>query len=250
MDEEVVILEQKLVLSLDEIRMNLESDVEISIKYNYSLFGTMEHQSPPFFVSSIVDENQKISAACGYWEHIIPLTKSEQEVENFLKEEPLQIELYEDNKCIGTVSVDLRNLIKNSPGGRKFAYEYFKLHELPIKSSNMIDIGSLSGFCVLEKEECIICKSCNDTFKISTIQKHISHSKLCKIDYSTEEMNVLKSKSTERKNLKQSAREWKRYDPDKRAERHLKSYDKEKRAAKYKQKRDEMKEKKIRYMNE
>ena len=92
-----------------------------------------------------------------------------------------------------------------------------------IDNLNTNEIGKIESFVVLETEDCIKCKYCNEYFKETTIKKHAIHNKKCNICYTDEDFKSLEDMAKERLKKRRSQRE-----------RHQNTYKPEERAKKYK----------------
>ena len=94
-------------------------------------------------------------------------------------------------------------------------------------------VGMLKCLFVVETEDCVRCKSCNEYFKETTILKHVTHDKTCGPKFSTNDIQSLKDMAKERKRKRRNQRHKNTYSPTKRAKIHKETYDPAKQKANY-----------------
>ena len=228
---EELLSEHLFCIDLEKIKLINENPVDCKIKYNYKLFNYPEFRSGSFLIGC--DKNwQEIPG--GYHQYIISPETKLSEIKKFVEENPLNIMVYDQDVLLGTARFDLSNLFNDQAEMMDFGPRYRRMKTILSEHNSGVDanVGIIKCNLVLMKEECTRCKSCSEIFKNSVIRKHISRGK-CKKDYTDEDITFLINKSHERKKKKQSEREKRNYDPEKRAKRHQATYDKKKEKKSY-----------------
>ena len=215
----------KFVVMLKKIHLNIEKPVDCIIQYECSLFSA-KITGKPFRIGPNGEEGHEIKGSIGYNEYTI--MSKESEIKTDLEDTPLQIKVFDQNNLLGTAIGDLSQLLGND--AERFPYGLRYKKEVHIFGKDDDIIGTLDCCFVLEKEECICCKSCNEFFKQSAILRHVKCNKECGETYSDEDIKALEEKAAERKKKMRNIRDKRKYDPVKRAERHHKYYDPVKRA--------------------
>ena len=236
--------EQKLyqhtfVVSLQQIVLKSDFLINCVVKYNYSLFCSSQVTTAPSFKVAPNSENTDIPPEKGFKEFKLSTEVSAQNVKNFMSHHPLNIEIFDDLKLLGRAKVDLNELLYEEEPER-IHQESFR-RWITVLFDDQI-VGRINGLFVLVAEPWSRCKSCKETFKSSTILKHVNHraNKSCQKNFSPEELESLNVQSEMLKRQKRSEYARKNYDASKRHEMHLKKYDSGKRASdflKAKQKR-------------
>ena len=235
-EEEEPLLEHEFSVSLENIELSLKRTVQCIIKYQYNLFAKKELSNGKKF--SVDPNNPKKISWNPYREFIVKPHKKNSEMKDHLKNNPLIIRVYDEDIEIGTVNVNLLKLYeeKSFKGTQQSFTEKFQIFkkENTGTSQNGEIIGMLECFFVLVTKECTTCKSCNVSFPISSIFKHLNQKKSCKDDHSVNDMLALKNLSNDAQKRKRNEREKANYDPERRAKKHKAAYDPEKRALKHK----------------
>ena len=232
-DPDESLIEHTIVVSLEYIKIQLNKSARCTIRYKYPLFGPDEFISGTFLIKAGTNESQEIPSLA-FWEHIVPSNKmNEKDLETFLHNHPLSIQLFKENTLLGTVTINLGRVY--DPESQRKTQQSFKeyMNITSTKAERVSTIGTIECLLVLVKKSCKRCKFCSQVFLYSSIRKHISHSKTCKNAYSDAEMNDLISQSKKRKNEVEVNRQRRNYDKDKRSEKHKKTYDSVKRKENY-----------------
>ena len=210
----------KFVVSLNTICLDVSKPVQLIIKYDYSIFSTKPCTTGyPFQISPSKSEDFKIPTE-GYKEYEFIMKKSEMKMALDLT--PLVLNIFDKKEQLGKASADLSKILspeaENMPYGLRYRRDY------PIIGVGGNIIGSINCTFVLEREECVQCKSCDDHFKPSVILKHVKGNKDCRPYFSKKDLEHLQKQSSDRKKKMRNIRNWKKYDPVKRAKLHAKYY--------------------------
>ena len=170
--------EHKFVIIIEHINLNTNGPAECTIRHSYPLFGNKQFISSSFSLES--GYNGDDDNVLDLWEHIVaPDFMSETEIKNFLSNNPFEIQLFQEENCLGHATIQLNKLY--DPKSEKKYQKSFK-ESLDIKSSSGSVMGTMGSFFVLVTEKCTRCKFCKIVKKDSQIMKHISHSPKCKKD--------------------------------------------------------------------
>ena len=189
------LIEHKMVVICQEIKIHLNEPARCTIRYKYPLFGPNEFVSDTFPIKPGTNESQKIPP---FWEHIVPPNvMKEGDLKIFLKKHPLSIKLFENDRHLGTVTINLGRVY--DPESQKRGQQSFKEYMNILSTDAGKVIGTIECLLVLVKESCTRCKYCSKIKKNSAIRKHISQSTKCKNAYSEEEMNFLIKESKKKK---------------------------------------------------
>ena len=212
-----ILMEHKFVVIVESITLKNEKPTECTIRHSYPLFGNGEFISSTFsleFGSKGDEEN-----GLDLWEHIVkPQDFKEADVTRFLTDNLFEIQLFTRENYLGSAKIQLSRIY--DPTSQRISQKSFK-EKLEIKSKNDISIGTMEFFFVLVTEKCIRCKgrTCKkEILKMSTALKHITQSKNCKKEYTTDDILALRSQSKKRKVKNEIKRQRDKYDPKKRAE--------------------------------
>ena len=214
------IVEHKFVVSLNEIKLDIEKSVECIIKYEYNLFCSYEVCTQPF---SLLQEDSNFQAipqdCCPQQNFFISTLK----LKEHLKSYPLKIRVYDKDILLGNSTMELCKVY--SPEADKMWFGLRYMGEAAIIGSNDNEIGRIKFLFVLETQDCIECKYCNEYFKESTIRKHAIHNKKCNIYYTEEDLKFLEEMANKRRRQRRSQKHKNTYDPDKRSKIHKDTYD-------------------------
>ena len=235
------LIEHKIVVICQKIKIQLTKSARCTIRYEYPLFGSNEFISDTFPIKPLTNDSQEIPP---FWEHIVPPNlMNEGDLKTFLKNHHLSIKLFEKDTHLGTVTINLARVY--DPESQKRNQQSFKEYMNIMSSDAEKVIGTMECLIVLVKESCTRCKFCSKIKKDSVIRKHIGQSTKCKNAYSEEEMNFLVNQSKKRKIQMDVTRNREKYDTKKRKQ----YYDSKKRSERHKNTYDS-KERNIRYQRE
>ena len=214
------IVEHKFVVSLNEIKLDIDKPVECIIKYEYNLFCSYEVCTQPFSLHQEDSNFQAIPQDCRPEQNFFISTPK---IKEHLKSHPLKIRVYDKDILLGNSTMELCKVY--SPEADKMWFGLRYMGEAAIIGSNDNEIGRIKFLFVLETQDCIECKYCNEYFKESTIRKHAIHNKKCNIYYTQEDLKFLEELAIERRRQRRSQKHKNTYDPDKRSKIHKDTYD-------------------------
>ena len=242
------IVEHKFVVSLDEIKMDIDQPVECIIKYEYNLFCSYEVRTQPFSLHQEDSNFQAIPRDCHPQQNFFISTPK---IKDHLESYPLKIRVYDKDVLLGNSTLELCKVYSSEADKMWFGLRY--MGDAAIIGSNDYEIGRIKFLFVLETQDCIECKYCNEYFKESAIRKHAIHNKKCNIYYTEEDLKSLEDMANERRRHRRSQKHKNTYDPDKRSKIHKdtkkQKHDTIKRREKYKKekakKEEEAREKDI-----
>ena len=214
------IVEHKFVVSLDEIKLDIYKPVECIIKYEYNLFCSYEICTQPFSLHQENSNFQAIPQDCRPQRNFFISTPK---IEEHLKSHPLKIQVYDKDILLGNSTIELCKVYSSEADKMWFGLRH--MGEASIIGSNDNEIGRIKFLLVLETQDCIECKYCNEYFKESTIRKHAIHNKKCNIYYTEEDLKFLEELANKRRRQRRSQKHKNTYDPDKRSKIHKDTYD-------------------------
>ena len=214
------IVEHKFVVSLDEIKLDIYKPVECIIKYEYNLFCSYEICTQPFSLHQEDSNFQAIPQDCRPQRNFFISTPK---IEEHLKSHPLKIQVYDKDILLGNSTIELCKVYSSEADKMWFGLRH--MGEASIIGSNDNEIGRIKFLLVLETQDCIECKYCNEYFKESTIRKHAIHNKKCNIYYTEEDLKFLEELANKRRRQRRSQKHKNTYDPDKRSKIHKDTYD-------------------------
>lgn len=256
-EQDESLIEHRFCIDLIGIRLINEDQINCLVKYKFKLFESLDFTVQFILNDTCRDECEEFSTESfticsdkkwheipdsGYREHIVSPKKSTSYVKNFLENQKFEIMIFDDEVQIGSAMFNLSNLMNEDSKLR-----YMK-KEAILSIDNPEKIGILHCNFVLEKEECVRCKSCKNIYKNSSIRKHINGK--CKKAYSEEDIKCLIDQSNQKRKEKQAIREKKNYDPEARAKRHRETYNSEARKELYLSKKGEKKSSKVPKLSE
>lgn len=214
------IVEHKLILCLNEIKLDIDRPVECIIKYEYNLFCSYEICTQPFFLHQEDSNFQAIPGDCCPQRSFFISTPK---IKEHLESCPLKIRLYDKDVVLGKSTMELCKVYSSEADKMWFGLRY--MGDTAIIGSNDSEIGRIKFLLVLETQDCIKCKYCNEYFKESVIRKHAIHNKKCNISYTKEDLKSLEDMANERRRQRRSQKHKNTYDPDKRSKLHKDTYD-------------------------
>ena len=193
------IVEHKFVVSLNEIKLDIDKPVECIIKYEYNLFCSYEVCTQPFSLHQEDSNFQAIPQDCRPEQNFFISTPK---IKEHLKSYPLKIRVYDKDILLGNSTMELCKVYSSEADKMWFGLRY--MGDAAIIGSNDYEIGRIKFLFVLETQDCIECKYCNEYFKESAIRKHAIHNKKCNIYYTEEDLKSLEDMANERRRHRRS----------------------------------------------
>ena len=224
-------VEHKFVVVLDKIKLIVEEPIECSIKYEYDLFCSYEVWTKPFPVNEGHSDFQEIPLN---HRRENQFSTSNSKLKEYLDSNPLQVEVFNKDTLLGIATIKLGKLY--SPDADKMWFGLRYMAEAPICDLETKEIGNIKMLIILETEDSIKCKYCNDYFKATAIRKHAIHNKKCNICYTDEDLKSLQDMAKERQRKRRSQRHQDTYNSEERVKKYKdskKEHDPVKRRAKY-----------------
>ena len=228
-EDNEIVMENKFVIMLNEFKLDVFQPVQLIIKYDYTIFSKQGFRTTtPIQVYPNKNEEYKIRDA--YNEYKIIMNQTDMKIA--LDSNPFKIRFCNKNAQLGEATADLSKLFSPEAEDMRYGKRYWQ--DFPIIGmNNEENIGYINCTFVLEREICILCKSCNLHFKISAILKHVKNKASCKLDHTDEDIESLENQSAVRIKEKRNIRERKKYDPKKQSEKNKKYYNPAKRAERH-----------------
>ena len=210
----------KFVVILNTINLDVSKAVQLIIKYDYSMFSTKPCTTGYLFqISPSKGEDFKIGKK-GFKKYEFIMKKSEMKMALDLT--PLVFNIFDKKEQLGKAAADLSKILSPEAENMRFGLRYRSDYPIIGVSGNII--GSLNCTIVLEREECVQCKSCDVHFKPSVILKHVKGNKDCRPYFAKKDLEHLQKQSSDRNKKMRNLRNWWKYDPVKRAKLHAKYY--------------------------
>ena len=212
------VVDHKFVILFRKIKLILDKPIECSIMYEYDLFSSNEVWTRSFTINAEDSNSQEIpSNCCPEYQ----FSTSNPKIKEHLNSNPLKVQVFDKDTPLGNATIDLGRLF--SPEADKMWFGLRYMVETPIfgiDNLNTNEIGKIESFVVLETEDCIKCKYCNEYFKETTIKKHAIHNKKCNICYTDEDFKSLEDMAKERLKKRRSQRHQNTYKPEERAKKY------------------------------
>ena len=189
----------KFIIDIKKISIDISNSIDCCFKISCNVFrskgnvlldGTGNH----FQITPDESQDYKIDIE-GYKQYQIQMKESDLKRE--LQSNPLEINIYDKDRHLGTCMGDLNNLF--GPDASEKCYGlFYNAKEANIFNGNEI-IGTMHYYFALEREECFFCKFCNTYFKPSVVVKHVTGDKVCKGLYLDKDIQELRKHAAERK---------------------------------------------------
>ena len=223
----------KIVVEFYEIKFDVEKPNECIIRYQYDLFCTFKVSTRAF---PICQEDSNYQAIPSGFNCQRQFSVSSKDLKQHLEQNLLEIQITDQTGTnFGSSKIDLSKIYGPESDKMWFGLRYMVDTPILKACEGKADqrVGMLKCLFVVETEDCVRCKSCNEYFKETTILKHVTHDKTCGPKFSTNDIQSLKDMAKERKRKRRNQRHKNTYSPTKRAKIHKETYDPAKQKANY-----------------